>query len=101
MQTSGERPNHADFPIKLSCQANSPAKSRVVQRNRAINLLAVVSVISGYLPSLQVFFAPIVPDCRQGGGARRGGASPNLVEQPEGNYTDGMKIPTRTVLARR
>ncbi|MCI8908935.1 MAG: hypothetical protein HFF12_10875 [Angelakisella sp.] len=28
--------------------------------------MAVVSVISGYLPSLQVFFAPIVPDCRQG-----------------------------------
>ena len=31
-------------------------------------------------------------------GGQQEGASPNLVEQPEGNYTDGMKIPTRTVL---
>ena len=31
-------------------------------------------------------------------GEKQEGASPNLVEQPEGNYTDGMKIPTRTVL---
>ncbi len=31
-------------------------------------------------------------------GGQQEGASPNLVEQSEGNYTDGMKIPTRTVL---